>query len=323
MNEAPAPPVLAPGSDAQDSRALRRALGQFATGVTVVTTCDPVGGQPVGMTANSFSSVSLDPPLILWSITRTSRSLPAFLSAPNFAVNVLSADQIDLSVRFARHAEDKFAGLAWSKGLGGVPVLPKLSALFECHRVACHEGGDHVIVVGEVQRFERFERPGLVFAEGRYGLVADHPMQDRPVPQAGADGAPHPHDDFLIPLLFRAYEALFAAFSEELEAAGTSSAEMRILAVLSIRPGADFERLTRATYLGEQTTEAALAPLIAAGYVAGGRQSGLRLTDAGRDRLTGLIRLAERFETAQLGDLGAREVERLRALLRRLAGGRA
>lgn len=321
MNEAPAAPVLSSGEDTQDSRALRRALGQFATGVTVVTTRDPAGGYPVGMTANSFTSVSLDPPLILWSITRTSRSLPAFLAAPNFAVNVLSADQIDLSVRFARHAEDKFAGLDWSEGLGGLPILPNLSASFECRRVASHDGGDHVILVGRVERFARFERPGLVFAEGRYGLVADHPMQDRPVPPAGEVGEPHPYDDFLIPLLFRAYEALFAAFSEWLEAAGTSGAEMRILAVLSIRPGADFERLTRATYLGEQTTEAALAPLLAAGHVTGGRETGLALTDAGYRRLAGLIRLAERFEAGQMGDLGAHEVDRLKALLRRLAGG--
>lgn len=319
MSAAPAVPAHRPQDSAGDSRELRRALGQFATGVTVVTTRDPAGGHPVGMTANSFSSLSLEPPLILWSITRTSRSLPAFLAASHFAVNVLSAEQIDLSVRFARHTDDKFAGIDWREGLAGLPLLPDLSAAFECRRVASHEGGDHIILVGEVERFARFERPGLVFAEGRYGLVADHPMQQ---PAAARDAArePHPYDDFLIPLLFRAYEALFAAFSVELEAAGTSGPEMRILAVLSIRPGADFDRLTRSAYLGEQTTEAALARLIGAGHVAGNRRTGLMLTEAGASRLAGLIRLAERFEAGRMGEFGPGEVDRLKAMLRRLAG---
>ncbi|TCT11933.1 flavin reductase (DIM6/NTAB) family NADH-FMN oxidoreductase RutF [Tepidamorphus gemmatus] len=311
----------APGSQdsSGDSRELRRALGQFATGVTVVTTRDPASGHAVGMTANSFSSVSLEPPLILWSITRTARSLPAFLAASHFAVNVLSAEQIDLSVRFARPAEDRFAGIAWREGLGGAPLLPNLSALFECRRVASHEGGDHIILVGKVERFARFERPGLVFAQGRYGLVADHPMQQpAAAPESGRD--PHPYDDFLIPLLFRAYETLFAAFSEELEAAGTSGPEMRILAVLSIRPGANFDRLTRAAYLGEQTTEAALARLIGAGHVAGDRRTGLMLTESGTARLAWLIRIAERFEAGRMGELGPGEVDRLKAMLRRLAG---
>lgn len=302
-----------------DSRALRRALGQFATGVTIITALDPDTGAPIGRTANSFSSVSLDPPLVLWSVNRASRSAPAFVAAPRFAVNVLSADQIDISGRFASPTADKFAGVDWRPGLGGVPLLPEVSAVFECRKAAEHAGGDHVVILGEVERFARYDRPGLVFAEGRYGLVVDHPIQDVPSAEGAPAAEPHPYDDFLIPLLFRAYEALFASFSVLLDAAGATGPEMRILAILSIRPGCTFERLMRATYLGEQTAEDALARLVAEGLVSGERTSGLDLTQAGRERLRELIRLAQQFEAEQLGEIGPTELARLKALLRRLS----
>ena len=150
-----------------DPLALRDALGQYATGVTIVTTLDEAG-RPAGLTVNSFTSVSLDPPLALWSITLTAACLPAFKASTHFAVNVLSAEQVELSNRFATAGEDKFAGLDWSRGLGGAPLLAGCCAVFECRTEVTHPGGDHLIFIGRIERFSREKRDPLVFHGGRY-----------------------------------------------------------------------------------------------------------------------------------------------------------
>lgn len=150
-----------------DPRAYRNALGHFATGVTVITTRDGED-KPVGVTVNSFSSLSLDPPLILWSLAKKSYSLTAFERHPAFAVHVLASDQQGLSDRFARAGSDKFAGIDAGEGFGGVPLLPSCAAVFQCSTEHRYDGGDHVIMVGRVQRFDTAERPPLLFYRGRY-----------------------------------------------------------------------------------------------------------------------------------------------------------
>lgn len=146
-------------------RELRDALGKFATGVTVVTTEGPNG--PLGITANSFASVSLDPPLVLWSPARKSRRFPAFEAASHFAVHVLSSGQRGLAERFSG-SEQGFEGLDVTQGIGGVPLLAGCAARFECRHAAGHDGGDHLIVVGEVLRVEQSDRTPLVFWRGGY-----------------------------------------------------------------------------------------------------------------------------------------------------------
>lgn len=155
------------------SRELRNALGLYTTGVAVVTCAGP-GGHRCGVTVNSFASVSLDPPLVLWSLQRSSPSLETFEQAGHFAVNVLAQDQQDVSDRFARPAIDKFDGLVCSGGLNGVPLLPACLARFECRTEACHEGGDHVIFVGRVLRWTATPGAPLVFHGGRYDRLAGH-----------------------------------------------------------------------------------------------------------------------------------------------------
>ena len=150
-----------------DSLALRAALGQYATGVAVVTTLD-AEGRPAGLTVNSFASVSLDPPLVLWSLAQTSACMQAFKSCHHFAVNVLAVDQVELSNRFALAGYDKFGGIVWTPGLDGVPLLDGCCARFECRSHARHPGGDHVIFIGRVERFAQEERAPLVFHGGRY-----------------------------------------------------------------------------------------------------------------------------------------------------------
>ncbi|MBG0818789.1 flavin reductase family protein [Planomonospora sp. ID82291] len=152
-------------------RSLREALGQYATGVAVVTAAAP-GGDLAGVTVNSFTSVSLDPPLVLWCLARSSPSAPVFLRAGRFAVNVLAEDQDHLSRRFATPLPDKFAGVETLPGPGGAPLLAGTLASFACRTATVHEGGDHLILVGEVERFHRAEGAPLVFHAGRYRSAA-------------------------------------------------------------------------------------------------------------------------------------------------------
>ncbi len=161
MSQAPIDPAL-----------LRRALGAFVTGVTVVTT-RTAAGDPVGITVNSFNTVSLVPPLVLWSLSLRAASFDAFVQSSHFVVNVLGAHQIPLSERFAMTGGDKFAGVAWRKGLADMPVLDGTAASFTCRNVHRFPGGDHLIFVGEVVALEQSARAPLVYANGGYAELHD------------------------------------------------------------------------------------------------------------------------------------------------------
>jgi flavin reductase (DIM6/NTAB) family NADH-FMN oxidoreductase RutF len=154
-----------------DPRRLRDALGDYATGVAVVT-ARGADGQPVGVTINSFASVSLEPPLVLWSLGLHSPSLAVFESCSHYSVNILAADQAEFSQRFAQSQSDKFAGIALKVGAGDTPLLPGCCAWFECRNERRHAGGDHVILVGYVERFERQDKSPLIFHGGRYRMLA-------------------------------------------------------------------------------------------------------------------------------------------------------
>jgi flavin reductase (DIM6/NTAB) family NADH-FMN oxidoreductase RutF len=150
-----------------ERRTLRHALGEFATGVTVVTTRG-ADGQPVGVTINSFASVSLEPPLVLWSLGLQSSLLAVFESCRQYAINVLAADQIEFSQRFSQSQSAEFAGIDLEVGAGGTPMLPGCCAWFECRNEMCYAGGDHLILVGHVENFHRQDKPPLIFHRGRY-----------------------------------------------------------------------------------------------------------------------------------------------------------
>lgn len=160
--------IFTPGPET--ARSFRDALGQFATGVTVITCAGPEG--PIGITANSFASVSLDPPLVLWSPARASRRFPFFEAADRYAIHVLGAEQGDVCRAFVRDGA-AFEAVDWTMGEAGVPLIEGCLARFECRREAVHEGGDHLIVVGRVLRAAW--RPGapLVFSAGAYGRFTD------------------------------------------------------------------------------------------------------------------------------------------------------
>jgi 3-hydroxy-9,10-secoandrosta-1,3,5(10)-triene-9,17-dione monooxygenase reductase component len=151
---------------------LRNALGRFATGVTLVT-CLDAHGRPVGLTVNSFTALSLEPPLVLWSLRSVSPSLSAFEAARYFAVNVLSERQLALSRRFASPVADKFDHGEWHVGEGGVPVLNEAAAVFECEIHSQQVAGDHVLFIGSVLRFADGGQPPLVFHAGRYHKLGE------------------------------------------------------------------------------------------------------------------------------------------------------
>ncbi len=157
-----------------DRRDFRRALGQFATGVTVVT-ARATGGAKVGVTVNSFSSVSLNPPLILWSLSRQAQSFADFANCTHFVVNVLEAKQHHLSRQFSTPVADKYAGVDFVEGKAGIPMLNGAIAHFVCRKVKQYDGGDHVIFLGEVEEYKYGEGEPLVFHSGRYRVATRHP----------------------------------------------------------------------------------------------------------------------------------------------------
>lgn len=213
-----------------DAKDFRRALSQFPTGVTVITTLD-ANGDPVGVTASSFNSVSIDPCLVLWSIDKGAHSLSAFENAEHFAVNVLGRDQVSTSNNFASRGEDKFANADYTAGLGGAPVIADCAAQFECKTWAVYEGGDHLILVGEVKEYRYNDGiEPLVFARGSYAVSAQHPeMVKRNAPEAAAEG--DFVGDYLLYLLRESYQRFSADLYPKLkQECDVTPEEWRILA---------------------------------------------------------------------------------------------
>jgi flavin reductase (DIM6/NTAB) family NADH-FMN oxidoreductase RutF len=161
----PLPKALAPSFSPQE---FRLALGMFATGVTIITGRDAAGHR-IGLTANSFNSVSLTPPLVLWSLSRGAGSMPAFSRGSHYAINILAAEQKELAERFAGKKANRFDGVALREGAGGAPIIEGSAAVFECFNRSRYEEGDHIIFVGEVERCDRREgAQPLIFHGGRY-----------------------------------------------------------------------------------------------------------------------------------------------------------
>lgn len=171
----------------EEGRRFREALGRFATGVAVVTARGP-DGEALGMTVNSFTSVSLEPPLVLWCPAVSSRRHDIFAGAAAWAVHILGVEQMDICLRFTRSGAGGFDGLAAEVNEDGVPILPGAAARFDCRAVARYPAGDHTILVGEVVRVTvggPADRP-LVFAAGRFSTLAA--PDDRQLPGTGSSG---------------------------------------------------------------------------------------------------------------------------------------
>ena len=172
MTQMPSPPQAQPPSFAAFE--FRTALGMFATGVTIVT-ARTAAGELVGLTANSFNSVSLNPPLVLWSLSKMAGSMAAFSTGSHYAINILAADQKDLAQRFATRREDRWSGVEFTEGTAGAPLLCGAAASFECFNRSRYEEGDHVIFVGEVERCQHHGGMSpLLYHGGRF--YTEHPL---------------------------------------------------------------------------------------------------------------------------------------------------
>lgn len=301
-------------------RSFRNALGAFATGVTVVTTRSPEGVD-IGLTANSFNSVSLDPPMVLWSLAKRSRALNIFMNAEHFAVHVLAAGQQALSVRFSKPGENKFSDLDVERGLGGTPLLGNCSARFQCRTAYRYEGGDHIIFVGHVEQFDHWDHPALVYHSGSYALTVEARNEGGSDDSSEIDSSFS--GDFLIYLLERAHHQLFLQTRRDLDRHNLSEVGWFVLSLLGSKNNRELGELQQLlAYTGHEISYELVASLAAAGYVQlHGHHDPLarvELTPYGRTVVIELVSAAKAAEAHVVGSLRAGELKVLKQALRLL-----
>jgi flavin reductase (DIM6/NTAB) family NADH-FMN oxidoreductase RutF len=305
------------GHPAQNAHAYRRCLGQFGTGVAIITTAD--GDRLAGMTSNSFASVSLDPPLILWSIRRASSSFTTFEASKHFAVNVLASDQVALSQKFAKSGPDKFADVKFDLGVAGIPLLHGAVARLECRTVTTHDGGDHLIMVGQVERYSRHKgREALMFVQGRYATAVDHPNSASSEPYAVE--SPLQRDmEPLSSLLAMAYSNTEPALATARQIQNLGLMEARLLRGIITFPGHSLSALLPELLLSVNAAEDVLKSLIQRKLVQQGTEGRLTATSGGQACFVRMLAHASRLETDQLREVAARDIECVRRVLWALA----
>lgn len=304
-------------TDLIDPKAFRRALGNFATGVTIIT-AKASDGTTVGVTASSFQSLSMDPPLVQWSSIKGNPSCAIFEQASHFAVNILASDQMEMSNHFARQQEDKFAGIEYEAGLGGAPIFPNCAGRFQCETYDKLDGGDHWIFLGRVLTFDDFGRPPLCFHRGSYAMVFDHPgtapkITDQPSADAHGELLGN-HTFFLMMRAVRAYQARYQPLIEDL---GLSLIESRSLLVLSDLPGLKPEDMVPHLHAPINEARAALVNLADRGLVEA-KDDGHILTPAGADTAKSCWGIAKDFADASFDGFSAEELETFDKVLRQL-----
>jgi 3-hydroxy-9,10-secoandrosta-1,3,5(10)-triene-9,17-dione monooxygenase reductase component len=304
-----------------DAIQFRNALGQFATGVTIVTTFDGEG-RPTGVTASSFNSVSLDPPLVLWSLAKSAQSLQAFQESGHFAVHVLGQDQQDMSNRFARSGEDKFADLDFALTAQGVPLFEGCAARFLCRTAYQYEGGDHVILVGEVIDYETSDRQPLLFHGGSYKEARKAPPAMPTDATVDVDAGTYT-EDFLSYLLARAHFQMSLPVARLRRQWGMSETEFLCLSLLSLTPGLTLAELQRRLeHTGRIPEAATLARMAGRGWVtaadAGDGNPRYENSPDGRALHVELLANSKLMDEAASAAFTAGELEELSGYLRRL-----
>lgn len=306
-----------------DPKAFRRALGNFATGITVITATAEDGRQ-TGVTANSFNSVSLDPPLVLWSIMKNSASLEVFDNATHFAVNVLAADQMELSNHFARPVEDKFAGVDYEPGLGNAPLLPDCAARFQCANYQKVDGGDHWILIGKVEAFDDVGRSPLLYHGGTYSAVVPHMgavQKNAELDAAAAEKADADREKLLEKNIY--YQMLSAVkryqrgYWPMQQASGLHVAEARLLMILK-----DLGRVTQADMgdyllMPEQDLVPAIDKLSRKSWISV-EDNVLTLTDEGAVQAEAYWQLAQDYQAQVFEGLSEEELAVFRKVLKKI-----
>lgn len=294
-----------------DTREFRTALSSFSTGVTIVTAIT-ADGEKVGMTASSFNSVSTDPPLILWSVTKTALSAQAFRDAKHFAVHVLASDQIDLSNKFAKSGTDKFADVDYTQGANSIPIIKGCAARFDCAAWAVHEGGDHWVIIGEVQSIDHENKEGLVFSDGSYAIAS--PLRSVKTPVAEHADIESPIDNLLIYNLARAYRQMSQQFHDSVRDSGLSIPAWRILASLFGNVSRNLPDLEARTFLDADALSDVLVSLQQDGLCVVNEADGVKYvtgTDTGHKRIEHLFEQGEKLDKAAIGESGEQGLQQL------------
>lgn len=302
-----------------DARGFRDALSSFATGVTIVTATDH-DGLPVGMTASSFNSVSTEPPLVLWSVTKTALSAPAFEKAEHFSIHVLASDQTDLSNKFAKSGADKFADTGFSMDENNVPILEGCAARFDCKTWSVYEGGDHWIIVGEVKAIDIETKEGLVFGGGSYAIAAPLTTLSR------SDAAGRPEEGLVEDMFFyhlsRAYHRMSNEFHNAVRDSGLTVAQWRILASLHGQSTLALSALAEQTFLDPKSLEDILDFLQEDGLCVVSGDTELRTaqgTESGHERVIHLFDLAREQEQAALAGASSEQKSATKNTLKRIS----
>lgn len=300
-----------------DPKSFRRALGNFATGVTIIT-ARAIDGTNVGVTASSFSSLSMDPPLVMWSSIKETPSCKLFETATHFAVNILASDQMNMSNHFARQQEDKFEGFEWEEGIGGAPIFPNCAGRFQCESYDKLDGGDHWIFVGRVVSFDDYGRSPLCFHQGSYSMVFNHPETYSTTEKDGSENADQGrignHGFFLMLRAVRAYQE---RYRPKLETLGLNLIESRILLVLNDMPNLDAESLSVHVHSPANEVREALLGLAGREMVVGDENQ-YTVTDLGRAKTDQTWDIAQAHAKETFKAFSDADVETFTKVLRQL-----
>ena len=314
------------GSTTLDPREFRHALGTFTTGVTIITARDQ-DDSPVGVTANSFNSVSLDPPLVLWSLARKSQSLATFENASHWAVHILAHDQGELSARFARSVSgpEKFDGIEYEGGLGSAPLLAGCTTRLQCRTAHIYDGGDHIILVGEVLKFDKSDTPPLVFQSGNYAIATSTAQTIMPPPDEDprnvSEASPLGY------LLASAYLHFSARTQEHASELKLNNIEYLVLSALGTREGRTYhELISLAAYTGREVGPESINDLAARGLIRIDDErtapddedhAQIFLTPEGKKVVARILIQSQQVEDTMMRQLGVPETIALRTLLSR------
>jgi 4-hydroxyphenylacetate 3-hydroxylase, reductase component len=328
----------------ENTRALRNCLAQFATGVTVIT-CLDANGKPVGVTANSFSSLSLDPPLVLWSIVTKSSSRAAFESFGHFAVNILSERQQDLAMVFSKPSVDRFAQVETTVGIKGLPLISGSLAQIECKVKQEIEQGDHTLMIGEVLAFRQQDhenvsksdkhlasaasRTPLLFSQGHFSQLVPTPIEKEVVGHPSdavaeqEQGAAF-YEDYLPYLLARAADGSTGYFHSRLKHFGLNMLSWRVLACLSDGLAWTVNDLSRVSLAKQPTVSKLLDRLEAQRLIkrntdpSDARKVMVTLTKTGAQKIMPVIKDARTYNESLAQQFKGGELERLKGMLRNL-----
>jgi flavin reductase (DIM6/NTAB) family NADH-FMN oxidoreductase RutF/DNA-binding MarR family transcriptional regulator len=296
-----------------DLRAFRKCLGHYGTGVAVVTA--QVGEQRSGMTINSFSALSLTPPLVMWSIRNESAAHSFFTTTPHFSINILAADQVELSGRFAQSSSDPFEATDWFVGELGEPLISGTAARLSCSLSQILPGGDHTIIIGQVQSFAQSDRTPLLFVKGEYGIPSTHP-HNKVVTSTSSFSS-----DLASPSLMRLLSTVASQWIDEFDidraAENLSRSQSRALAWLSEGPQT-LNSLRVRIGLTDSDLEDEMEGLVGLGYAQKTKNETFELTPQGHLKRDGMASRIRNFEASKLAAFDASKVAVFKDMLESL-----